>query len=91
MHPSYTFFFLNALGTATAVLGSFNPLLVEAFSRLPPYAKTIWIVFQVLMPLSHIRNLSLRISDEEAMMKERFGRQWEEHVRQRWRLVPLIW
>jgi protein-S-isoprenylcysteine O-methyltransferase Ste14 len=33
----------------------------------------------------------MRIRIEEKMLKEEFGKEWEEYRRRTWRLVPLLY
>ncbi|KAF8928986.1 hypothetical protein EDD21DRAFT_369082 [Dissophora ornata] len=38
-----------------------------------------------------ISMLSIRVKNEERMLKEHFGREWDEYASKRWRFIPLVY
>ncbi|RHZ86638.1 hypothetical protein Glove_48g51 [Diversispora epigaea] len=47
------------------------------------------IMFKILTA-STIITLSNRMRNEEAMMKKHFGKEWDEFVKTRWRIIPYL-
>jgi len=61
-----------------------------------PLSTTVWGIDTAIMPLGlyfykFIRIVCYRISNEEKMMEEHFGKEWEIFASQRCRLVPWIY
>ena len=48
-----------------------------------------WIGVAVIIPLVAI--LILRIKDEEAVMRQQFGEDWDSYCMRSWRLIPYIY
>lgn len=48
-----------------------------------------WIGLVVIIPLVAI--LILRITDEEAIMRQQFGESWDNYCKHSWRLIPYVY
>jgi protein-S-isoprenylcysteine O-methyltransferase Ste14 len=48
-----------------------------------------WIALVLAAPL--VALIAMRIRDEEALLRQEFGEEWEAYCRHSWRLVPLLY
>ena len=48
------------------------------------------IVFSMYFAIS-IRIMARRINNEEGMLKEHFGAEWDAYASKRWRLIPFVY
>lgn len=59
------------------------------------FSKGIALVFRSWLALGLVAAIAVvllwRIHDEEALMREEFGAEWDAYCRTSWRLVPLVW
>ena len=59
------------------------------------FSKGIALVFRSWIALGLVAAIAVvllwRIHDEEALMREEFGAEWDAYCRTSWRLVPLVW
>jgi len=48
-----------------------------------------WVGLAVMIPI--VGGLLFRIKDEEALLHQEFGREWETYCKQFWRLIPYFY
>ncbi|PWN31907.1 uncharacterized protein FA14DRAFT_185877 [Meira miltonrushii] len=106
-HPSYTAMICSTLCLLGALMGPYNALLDgisnQPFSdsfwlttiRLDN-PRSIFLAFNLFMALySSILTSSviffIRIPSEEAMMREHFGKHYDEFLRKRWHVIPFLY
>jgi protein-S-isoprenylcysteine O-methyltransferase Ste14 len=75
VHPGYA-------GAMAHVMGIVMLLLVALKWRV----QVLVVLFGVLCAV-----ISLRIMDEETMLRKEFGAAWDAHVASRWRICPYVW
>ncbi|KAG0092689.1 hypothetical protein BGZ93_011379 [Podila epicladia] len=78
---------LSSLAALLPFAGSSN------YARMSPKFLGIniglWIM--VMMSAFGIRILMCRVEAEEEMLKEHFGRDWDEYASKRWRFIPFLY
>ena len=77
VHPSYTGSLLHFLG-----------IIVLATESLD--ITTACVTTAVITAMASTM-LTVRITDEEAMLSSAFGETWDAHVAKRWHVVPFVW
>ncbi|RHZ89195.1 hypothetical protein Glove_18g43 [Diversispora epigaea] len=99
IHPSYaalsflwphTVYFASQF-TAFIKLykSSLSPITYSILSYFISICHPSSIEFKILTVLTIVLVLN-RIRLEEAMLKDRFGKEWDEYVKTRWRLIPYL-
>jgi len=71
------------------------------FVRHPRYAGGIALILGMvlvfrswvglLVAVAFVAILGLRIRDEEALMRQEFGAEWDAYCRRSWRLIPRVY
>ncbi|RHZ89198.1 hypothetical protein Glove_18g40 [Diversispora epigaea] len=99
IHPSYAA--LLFLWPYLSYLASQFPPFIKLYeSSLSPMTYSIFsftiltchpssIVFKILITLTIIA-MSNRMIKEEVMLKDHFGKEWDNYVKTRWRLIPYL-
>ncbi|CEH14740.1 PROTEIN-S ISOPRENYLCYSTEINE O-METHYLTRANSFERASE [Ceraceosorus bombacis] len=99
-HPSYFGIFLCNVGVIGSLAGPFNVLLSllskgasESLSGASPHS-----VVRSLLTLQALAGIwsayalvLLRVPDEENMLRKHFGKEYDEYLAKRWRMLPFIW
>ncbi|KAI1299056.1 hypothetical protein EDD11_006570 [Mortierella claussenii] len=106
-HPSYTGAILNFIATHFLLLhqGLFDVLVLllsSAISSIGGYNSlfslprsflgvdgSVWMTGIYAMMV--IKMISNRVYNEERMLKEHFGNEWDVYASQRWRFIPLVY
>ncbi|RHZ77174.1 hypothetical protein Glove_184g143 [Diversispora epigaea] len=68
---------------------SFSPITYSILSFLISSCLPSSIIFKILV-LFTILTILNRMRNEEAMLKNHFGKEWDEYVKTRWRLIPYL-
>jgi protein-S-isoprenylcysteine O-methyltransferase Ste14 len=89
-HPSYTGRLLIAIGNAFLIHNPNGPIGCWLPARIVD-AKLFWRILALLVTLGAARITRRRIKDEEKMLKDTFGKEWENwHARTK-RFLPGIY
>lgn len=74
-------------------LAALSPFAGSNYARMGPKILGIniglWIM--VMMSAFGIRVLMYRVEAEEEMLKQHFGRDWDEYASKRWRFIPFLY
>jgi protein-S-isoprenylcysteine O-methyltransferase Ste14 len=74
-------------------LAALSPLAVSNYARVNPtflgIDAAIWVT--VAGTALTIRMIMRRVVTEEKMLKQHFGRDWDEYASKRWRFIPFLY
>ncbi|KAF9320633.1 hypothetical protein BG003_005382 [Podila horticola] len=74
-------------------LAALSPLAVSNYARVNPTLLGVEIGLWVTAVMSALgtRMLMRRVEVEEKMLKQHFGRDWDEYASKRWRFIPFLY
>ncbi|KAF8925108.1 hypothetical protein BGZ52_007321 [Haplosporangium bisporale] len=74
-------------------LAALSPLAVSNYTRVSPTFLGIDVALWITVVASAltIRMLMRRVVTEEKMLKQHFGRDWDEYASKRWRFIPFLY
>ncbi|KAF9306715.1 hypothetical protein BGZ74_004160 [Mortierella antarctica] len=74
-------------------LAALSPLAVSTYARVNPtflgVGPGMWIA--IIWATGSIRMLMRRMEAEEKMLRQHFGREWDDYAGKRWRLIPFVY
>lgn len=89
-HPSYLGMNMNTISISLATIGPLSPWLGMLSGDTRSIGQAIACVFGLLSLVHAFWLQKIRIADEERMMKEHFGKEYEDFLSTRWRVIPFV-
>eukprot|EP00035_Acanthoeca_spectabilis_P013274 m.244881 g.244881 ORF g.244881 m.244881 type:complete len:246 (+) comp15846_c0_seq1:206-943(+) len=77
LHPGYAGSIAHAVGIVILLLATFQRR--RRLAGMSAFTAAL------------ISGLSVRIREEEALLRDNFGQEWESYAENRWRLIPFVW
>lgn len=105
-HPSYLGIFANSICVSTAIIGPLSPWLNmfdtktlftikildnKVIGSQRSIAQVVASLFGITTFLHGLWLLCTRIADEERMLREHFGKEYDQFLSTRWRVLPFIY